>query len=201
MTAAPKKVLTPEEYLAIERQAPYKSEFLNGKMFAMAGASRNHNAIKDNLVMEIGSRLKGGPCRTYSSDMRVKVIDTGLYTYPDITIVCGDAQLEDGQFDTLLNPRVIIEILSDSTESYCRGMKFRHYQRIESLQEYILVSQNEPVIDRFVRQSRWDWLSTTIVDLDKTLELVTVEVKLPLAEIYAGITFPPPPEPQAGSPR
>lgn len=201
MTAAPKKVLTPEEYLAIERQAPYKSEFLNGKMFAMAGASRNHNAIKDNLAMEIGNRLKGGPCRTYSSGMRVKVIDTGRYTYPDITIVCGDAQLEDGQFDTLLNPRVIIEILSDSTECYCRGMKFRHYQRIESLQEYILVSQNEPVIDRFVRQSRWDWLSTTIVDLDKTLELMTVEVKLPLAEIYAGITFPPPPEPQAGSPR
>ena len=144
----------------------------------MAGASRYHNAVKDNLIVEIGSRLKGSPCRTYSSDMRVLVSATGLYTYPDIVIVCGEPEFEDGVFDTLLNPQVIIEVLSDSTANYNSGMKFRHYERIESLKEYILVAQDEPAIERRVRQSRWDWLLTTITGLDAELELVTVPVEV-----------------------
>src|SRR5476649_1115186 len=109
MTALPKPTskskLTPAEYLAIERKAEFKSEFLNGEMFAMAGASRHHCAVKDNLIGELHARLKGGPCRSYSSDMRVKVSATGLYTYPDIVIVCGPPELEDEKFDTLLNPQ------------------------------------------------------------------------------------------------
>src|SRR5262245_52498958 len=107
-------------------------------MFAMAGASRPHNEIKDNLIVEVGSRLKGTACRTYSSDQRVKVSRTGLYTYPDISIVCGKPEFEDAEVDTLLNPQVIIEILSDSTEKYDRGKKARHYQQLASLKEYVL---------------------------------------------------------------
>ncbi len=204
MTAMPKPrpKLTPAEYLAIERKAEFKSEFLNGQMFAMAGASRFHNAVTDNLIIEIGSRLKGTPCRTYSSDMRVLISATGLYTYPDIVIVCGEPKFEDGAFDTLLNPQVIIEVLSDSTANYNSGTKFRHYERIESLKEYILVAQDEPAIERQVRQSQWDWLLTTITSLDAESELVTVPVKVPMADIYAGVTFPdPPPQPPAGQPR
>jgi Uma2 family endonuclease len=201
MTAVPKRKLTPAEYLAIERDADFKSEFLDGEMFAMAGASPFHNAIKENLIGELYPRLKGGPCRSYSSDQRVKVSATGLYTYPDIVIVCGQAEFESGHPDVLLNPRVIIEVLSDSTEGYDRGTKFDHYQRIESLQAYILVAQNRPAVERRVRHSQWDWLLTTTTGLDGELELVTVPAKVSLADIYAGVTFPEPPKPPAGRPR
>src|SRR5437773_2702984 len=113
MSAIPKTRLTPEQYLAIERKAEFKSEFYNGEMFAMAGVSREHSRVKDNLVGELYARLKGGHCRTHSSDMRVKVSRTGLYTYPDIIITCGEEQYEDVEVDTLLNPQVIIEVLSE----------------------------------------------------------------------------------------
>jgi Uma2 family endonuclease len=202
MSAIPKpRKLSVAEYLAIEATAETKSEFYDGEMFAMAGASRFHNAVKDNLIGELYARLRGGPCRTYSSDMRVLVSATGLYTYPDIVIVCGEPQFEDNTFDTLLNPRIIIEVLSESTEKYDRTTKFRHYQQIESLQEYVLVGQDEPAIDRYVHQTRWDWLSRTFSGLDSELELVSVSAKVPLADIYAGVTFPDPPKPPAGRPR
>src|SRR5919199_1130147 len=135
MSAVPKTRLTPEQYLAIERKAEFKSEYYNGEMFAMAGASEPHNRIKDNLIGELHARLKVSACHSYSSDMRVKVSRTGLYTYPDIVIICGKPELEDAHGDTLLNPQVIIEVLSDSTEKYDRGKKFRHYKQIESLRE------------------------------------------------------------------
>ncbi len=126
MSTLTKKKLTEAEYLAIERAAELKSEFYNGEMFAMAGASRQHNEIKENLSLEIGIRLKGGPCRTYSADQRVKIDRTGLYTYPDLLIVCGRAEFDPDHRDILYNPQVIIEILSKSTESYDRGLKFLH---------------------------------------------------------------------------
>jgi Uma2 family endonuclease len=190
MSAAPKVRLTPEEYLAIERKAAFKSEFYNGEMFAMAGASREHNRLKENLVIEIGSRLKGGPCQSFSSDLRVKVSRTGLYTYPDIVIVCGEPQFEDAEVDTLLNPQVIIEVLSDSTEKYDRGKKARHYQQIASLREYVLVAQDEPVIERFVRQPDESWAKTFVEGLDAEFAFATVPVRVPLADVYAGVTFP-----------
>jgi Uma2 family endonuclease len=203
MTAlpTPRPKLTPAEYLAIERAAEFKSEFLNGEMFTMAGASPSHNAIKENLIGELYARLKGGPCRSYSSDQRVKVSATGLYTYPDIVIVCGQAEYEPDQPDVLINPRVIIEVLSDSTESYDYGPKFRHYKRIKSFQEYLLVAQNEPVVDRFALQPNGRWELTTVTGLDGELELIAVSAKLRLADIYAGVTFPEPPKPPAGRPR
>jgi Uma2 family endonuclease len=159
-------------------------------MFAMAGASRNHNRIKENLVGELYARLKGGPCQSFSSDMRVKVSTTGLYTYPDIVIVCGEPRFEDPEVDTLLNPFVVIEVLSDSTESYDRGKKHRHFKQIDSLQEYTLVSQNEPVIDRFVRQTDGSWSHTYVEGLDREFVFATVPVRIPLADIYARVEFP-----------
>jgi Uma2 family endonuclease len=190
MSAVPKPRLTPEQYLAIERKAAFRSEYYNGEMFAMAGVSKEHSRVKDNLIVLIGSRLWGGSCRTHSSDMRVKVSRTGLYTYPDIVITCGEERYEDDVVDTLLNPQVVIEVLSDSTEKYDRGKKFRHYQQIDSFREYVLVSQDEPVVERFVRQADGSWATTFVEGLDREFAFATVPVRVPLADIYAGVTFP-----------
>ncbi|MDB5313396.1 MAG: hypothetical protein JWO38_7598 [Gemmataceae bacterium] len=192
MSAVPKKKLTEAEYLALERKAEFKSEFYNGEMFAMAGASRQHNELKENLSIEIGSRLKGGPCRTYSSDQRVNVDRTGLYTYPDLLIVCGRPEFDPKDTDTLVNPQVIIEILSKSTESYDRGVKFLHYRRLPSVREYVLVSQDRMLVERFVRQSDETWVLTTF-DQSVEFALATVPVRIPLADVYRGVEFDEPP--------
>ena len=199
MSAVPKRKLTEAEYLAIERAAEFKSEFFNGEMFpmqgpggplGMAGASYAHNRIKENLSIAMGLALRGSPCQTLSSDMKVKVKPTGLYTYPDILIVCGQPEFPDPQStDILLNPAVIVEVLSPGTEKYDRGVKFHQYQRLATLKEYVLVSQDEAVCERFVRQSDDSWLLTTYTGLSSTLAFATVEASVPLAEIYTGITF------------
>lgn len=191
MTAVPKKKLTEAEYLARERDAEFKSEFYAGEMFAMAGASRQHNDIKENLSVEIGGRLKGGPCRTYSADMRVKVKRTGLYTYPDFLIVCGPPEFEVVQgTDTLLNPQVVFEILSESTERYDRGTKFQHFQKLPSVREYVLVSQDRVRVERFVRQPDETWVLTTFDDPGGEFALATVPVRVPVADIYRGVELP-----------
>ena len=190
MTAVPKPKLTPAEYLAIERKAAFKSEFYRGELFAMAGASEEHCLIKDNLAGEVRHRLKGGPCRVVTSDLRVKVDATGLYIYPDVVIYCDRPQFEDDVFNTLLNPRAIVEVLSDSTEKYDRGTMFRHYRQIASLQEYVLVAQDEPLVEHHVRQSDGSWLLTEFAGLERVLEFASVPARVPLAEIYRGVTFP-----------
>lgn len=190
MSTAPTPKLTPAQYLALERKAAFKSEYLKGELFAMAGANYEHTRVNDNLVIELGGRLKGGPCFLLSRDMRVKVSPTGLYTYPDVVIICGPPEFEDDHGDTLLNPQVVIEILSDSTERYDRGAKFRHYQQVASLREYVLVAQNEPVCERFVRQPDDNWMLTTVTGLEGELALATVPVRVHLADIYAGVIFP-----------
>jgi Uma2 family endonuclease len=199
MSAVPKRKLTEAEYLAIERAAEFKSEFYNGEMFpmqgpgdppGMAGATFAHNAVKENLSIALANALRGGPCRTLSSDMKVKVSATGLYTYPDILIVCGQPEFPDPQStDVLLNPAVIVEVLSPGTEKYDRGSKFRQYQQLPSLKEYVLVDQDEAVCERFVRQPDNSWLLTTVEGLSGTLAFATVQASIPLAEIYSGITF------------
>ncbi len=196
MSALPKKKLTVVEYLTIERKAQFKSEFFNGEMFAMAGATRKHNFIKENLIIELGGRLKGGPCRTVSSDQRVKVDRTGLFTYPDIVILCGPGEYDPADEETLVNPVAIIEVLSPSTEKYDRGAKFRNYQQIPSLTEYVLVAQDEAVCERFVRLPDGSWALVSFVGLAATLALTSVPVQIALADVYAGVTFPdaPPPE-------
>lgn len=191
MSAIPKKKLTEAEYLAIEREAEFKSEFFDGEMFAMSGGKLAHNRIKENLARHIGNQLEDGPCFVVTSDMKVKVLKSGLYTYPDIVIICGSAEHPDPEStDILLNPAVIIEVLSPSTQDYDRGAKFRNYQKIKSLREYHLVAQDEPVVERFVRQANDDWLLTTTTGLDGELTFGTIPVRVGMAKIYVGVIFP-----------
>ncbi|MFO0796192.1 MAG: Uma2 family endonuclease [Gemmataceae bacterium] len=198
MTAVPKTKLTVAEYLAIEKQADFKSEFYAGEMFAMAGASREHNRVSENLSIEIGSRLKGGPCQSFSRDLRVRVQGTGLYCYPDLVIVCGEPEFAEEDNDTLTNPRVVFEVLSPSTERYDRTTKFLHYQRLPSVLEYVLVAPDRAWCERYVRQPDGAWSLVQFVGLDATLELKSVPVVVPLADVYARVEFPPPePRPAA----
>ena len=200
MSAVPKpRKLTEAEYLRIERAAPTKSEFYAGEMFAMSGARYPHNRAKENLVIELGSRFRGGACQTLSSDMRVKVTASGLYCYPDVVVVCGEPEFEDEEGDTLLNPRVVIEVLSKSTDRYDRTTKFDHYQRVPAVQEYVLVSQDEPLVERYVRQADGAWGRVAFAGLDAELAFASVPAAVPLRDVYAGVTFPPPPADPAGS--
>jgi Uma2 family endonuclease len=183
--------LTEAEYLEIERRAECKSEFLDGEMFAMAGGTPNHSLIAANLIFALMMQLKGGPCRVYTSDLRVKVQESGLYTYPDVSVVCGPEQLEDEHDDVLLNPTVIIEILSDSREAYDRGRKFEFYRRLASLREYLLVSQHKPLVEQFIRQDNGAWLLHEIAGLEGKLKLPSLGFTIEMAEVYTHIRFVP----------
>jgi Uma2 family endonuclease len=189
MSSVPKKRYTPEEYLASECRAEFKSEYFNGEIFAMAGASRQHVRIGRNLIARIDEQLHETPCEVLGSDMRVKISSTGLYTYPDVTITCGELQFEDKSVDTLLNPKVIFEIMSDTTEAYDRGKKFDHYRQIQSLSEYVLVSQTEPLVERYTRQPDDSWLLTVFKGLEAVLELESVACRLSLADVYFKVSF------------
>ena len=183
MPAPPKAYLTPEEYLEIERKAEFKSEFYRGEMYAMAGAREGHNSIVWNATLEIGQHIRSRPCKGYSADMRVKVGDT-LYAYPDIVVVCGEAQFLEGRRDTLLNPTLIIEVLSPSTEAYDRGLKFELYSSVESLREYVLVSSERARVERFIRQASDQWLLTSANKLEDTIHLESIDFDLRLADLY-----------------
>lgn len=189
MSSVPKRRLTPAEYLAIERKAEFKSAYFNGEMFAMADTSRWHVRASINLSTEIVRQLRDSPCEVYNSDMRVKISPTGLYTYPDLSIVCDGPRFEDDVLDTLLNPRVIFEVLSKSTEAYDRGRKFGQYRQIVSLREFVLVSQTEPLIERYLRQADGDWLLSEFKGLEAVLVLESVPCRVPLAEIYRNVDF------------
>jgi Uma2 family endonuclease len=189
MSAIPKTKLTPEEYLEFERNSEEKHEYFDGEIFAMSGAKRNHNKITTNLSGLVWQHLKGKDCESYSNDMRVFVPETGLYTYPDLVVVCGEPQFQDDVFDTLLNPLLLIEVLSDSTESYDRGKKFQHYRGIESLQEYVLVSQDEARIEKYIKTGDRFWLLSEAVDLNAEIEFSSIECKIALAEVYDKINF------------
>ena len=190
MSAAPKLKMTPQEYLVRERLAEFKSEYYRGEVFAMAGASAAHSLITVNITAELRTQLKGGPCLVFNNDMRVKVSPTGLYTYPDATVVCEEPTFEDEIFDTLLNPRVIVEVLSDSTEKYDRGDKFRQYRNLASLQEYVVVSQTEAVVETFVRKPDDSWSLSTFAGMETTLAFGSIPLRIPLREVYAGVKFP-----------
>ncbi|MCI0642593.1 MAG: Uma2 family endonuclease [Gemmataceae bacterium] len=190
MSRAHIRLLSPKEYLEQERHADFRSEYLRGEVFAMAGATFAHSLIKDNVAAEARSQLKDGPCRVVTSDLRVRVEATGLYTYPDIVIVCDEPSFDDNVLDTLLNPRTLVEVLSESTEKYDRGAKFAHYRQIPSLAEYVLVAQDRPLVERYVRQKDNDWLLTEFKELSSTFEFASVPVRIHLAEIYRGVTFP-----------
>jgi len=190
MSAVPGPFLTPQEYLARERQAETKSEYLRGEVFAMSGASREHNLIVGNISRELGEQLRDRQCEVYQSDMRVKVSPTGLYTYPDVTVVCGEPEFEDAEVDTLLNPKVLVEVLSPSTADYDRGGKFTHYRRLPSLHEYVLISQDRLLVEHYLRQRQDEWLLTEESSLQDTLVLPSIDCRLPLSEIYLKVRFP-----------
>jgi Uma2 family endonuclease len=188
MSALPKKLYSPEEYLALERAAEYKSQYYAGEIFAMAGGSPRHNLISANVSGELRALLKGRPCNVYPSDQRLKIPTTGLYTYPDVSVVCGEAQFDDE--DLLLNPILLVEILSDSTEAFDRGKKFEHYRRIPSLREFLLIAQDRCKIDQHIKQEDGRWvLLSEVSDLQNIIKLPSLNCELAVAEIYYQIKF------------
>lgn len=187
--AVAERLYTEEEYLVLERAADHKSEFFNGRIYAMAGASGQHIRITTNTSSELHQLFKGRPCEIFSTELKIKVSETGLYTYPDIVAVCGEQRYTDDRQDTLLNPTVLIEVLSPSTEAYDRGDKFAHYRNIESLQEVLLVSQHRILIDHYTRQGD-EWLLKSYSDVDSIVTLESVGARLPVREIYDRVEFP-----------
>lgn len=183
MSAEPQRRLTVEEYLALERESETRHEYLDGEIFAMSGASREHNLIGTNLVAALHPQLKQHGCEQYANDMRVRIPATGLYTYPDVVAVCGEPRFEDDERETLLNPNLVVEVLSPSTEDYDRGRKFAHYRSVPSLQVYLLVAQDRAHVEVFTRQPDDRWLLWETDDLDASFELPAVAT-LAMAEVY-----------------
>ncbi len=186
--------LTPEEYITLERKAipdaeTVRSEYINGEIINMPGASFAHNLITSNISGELHTRLKDSTCAVFANDMRISVPTAKSYFYPDVGVVCEDPRFEDDVFDSLLNPIVIVEVLSPSTEAYDRGEKFAYYRQLTSLQEYVLVSQNQIRVDHYRRQERL-WIFTDVEKHDEILQLPSIQCELPLQEIYARVTFP-----------
>lgn len=186
MATVPKPRYTVEEYLALERRTEMRHEFYAGEIFAMGGASEAHVLIVANLTRELGTQLRHRPCKVYPTDMRVRIARTGLYTYPDITVVCGEARFDDDHFDTLLNPKLIVEVLSESTERYDRGKKFEHYRKIESLTDYVLISQDAAHIEHYERHED-GWLLTEADDLASSIAIPSIGCELRLAEVYHNV--------------
>jgi Uma2 family endonuclease len=184
---------TPEQYLALERRAEFKSEFDNGMIEAMSGASREHNLISGNAYRKIGNQLENRPCEVYTNDMRVWIGPARQYRYPDVVAVCGEPEFQDGEFDTLLNPTLIVEVLSPSTESKDRSHKFAGYRRLKSHREYVLISQSEVLVEKFLQDGE-KWIYTALDSLEDTLHLVSIDCAVPLREIYAKVEFPEPGE-------
>lgn len=184
MASKPIQHLTPEEYLAMEREASYKSEYIDGEVVAMVGASEPHNLIVTNIIAELSVQLRGRPCKVYASDMRVDVRESGLYAYPDVVALCGEPILTDDEQDNLRNPAVIIEVLSKSTEAYDRGKKFMKYRRIESLFEYVLIAQDKYHVEHYVRQQNGRWLLSESTALGDEIYLSSIDCHLKLSAIY-----------------
>ena len=183
--------ISPAEYLRLERQAEYKSEYLNGEIFAMSGASRKHNLLTVNISASLNQQLRGKACEVYASEMRVKVRATGLYTYPDVVVVFGEPQLEDEYLDTLLNPTVLVEVLSKSTERYDRIAKTSYYRTLDSLKEHLLVSQDEIRVEHYVKQADGTWLLIEHRSLDSDVELQSIGCSLGLRDIYDKVQIDP----------
>ena len=192
--AQPKQLVTPEEYLRREHDALDRHEFYRGEISAMTGGSEVHSLIVANVIAELHNRLKGTNCRVYDSNFRVRVPSTSLYTYPDTTVICGPTEFDplDLGRGTALNPTLLVEVLSPSTVAYDRGTKFENYQQIESLREYLLVSQAVPRVESFLRQPDGTWLYTATSGPEASVRLASLNVAVPPAEVYAGVTFPPP---------
>ena len=188
MAAQPRPRLTPEQYLEIERASPVRHEYYNGEMYAMAGGSLRQSQIIINIGAELRSALRGR-CKVMGQDLRTSVAHEGLYTYPDLVVVCGEPKFADTKPDTVTNPVLVVEVLSPSTEAYDRGFKFAQYRTIETLQEYLMVSQSEPRVEAYRRVANGEWLLTDFAGLDASAVFSSVQVTVPLREIYLDVTF------------
>ncbi|MEP6962368.1 MAG: Uma2 family endonuclease [Acidobacteriota bacterium] len=197
MASHPLPRLTEDQYLALERAAEFRSEFYDGRMHARSGGSYRHAMIILNLGTRLNLAFERRQCNVTASDVRVRVSPGRMYVYPDVAVVCGEPRFVDGKKDTLLNPAVIVEVLSPSTEADDRGLKFVHYRTLESLQEYALVSQMEPRVELYRRQPSREWLLSESVGLDSEARFETggETIRIPLADIYGKVTFDTPPEP------
>jgi Uma2 family endonuclease len=189
MTTRPEVRLTPEEYLRIERAAEWKSEYVDGDMLAMTGASPRHVLIATNLAGEFGNELRAGPCTTYAADLRVATDRRRHYTYPDVVVACDPLQFVDDQQDTIANPTLIAEVLSESTEKYDRGAKSERYRAVPSLAEYLLISQDRVHIELYTRQPNGGWILREWNDPDAEIEFSSLPCRLKIAEVYAKVTF------------
>ena len=182
--------LSEEEYLALEERADFKSEYFDGEIFAVAGGPPEHALISANVLRELGNQLEETPCRVYPGDQRVKIPDTGLYTYPDVTVVCEEPVFEESDRRTLLNPLLIVEVLSETTEAYDRGDKFAHYRRLSSLKEYVLVASDRRRIERFTRQEgASEWVLAECSDPDGSLALSSIGCVLSVPRVYLKVEF------------
>ena len=189
MASLPRTLLLAEEYLAYERNAPARHEYIAGQIVAMTGASRKHNLITVNLSREISLQLKGRTCESYAGEMRVLMPSSGDYVYPDCVIVCGEPVFEDSYLDTLTNPTIVIEVLSPSTELYDRGRKFHDYRSIASLAEYLLIAQQRPHIEHYAKAPDGRWIYTDYDSLEDVVKLASVNCLLRLSEVYDKVVF------------
>jgi len=189
MSASTLPRLNPEEYLAIERAAPFKSEYHDGAMFAMSGGTRIHSLIVVNMSAEFRQRLRGGPYSTTTQDLRLRVSPNGLYTYPDIMVICGKAELTDDHRDTAVNPILLVEVLSPSTENHDRVFKFAQYRGIASLQEYVMVSQSTPHVETYRREGSGGWLFSEFSGLEVDCKFPSIHCQVPMREIYENVDF------------
>lgn len=189
MSSQPIHYFSVEEYLRLEREASYRSEYFDGETFAMAGASRRHNLISINAGGSLNTQLAERECEVYVSDMRVRVEATNLLTYPDVVVVCGEPRFHDEEADTLLNPTLIIEVLSKSTSCFDRGEKFEHYRAIESFIEYLLIAQDKIYVEHYIRQPDMSWLMRIYRNQTDLIHLPSINCDLMLSAIYNKVKF------------
>jgi Uma2 family endonuclease len=189
MSTHPRTLLTPQEYLEIERKAAFRSEYHAGEMFAMAAAREAHNLINGNTYRELANQLRSTPCRAYSNEMRVQIPAADLYVYPDIVVVCEQPQFADQEFDTLLNPLVLAEVLSPSTEAYDRGKKFEYYGTLRSLREYLLLATDHMHADLFTREPGGKWVLSSASRAEDSIEFSSIPCRLVLKDLYEKVEF------------
>ena len=189
MTAQPQQLFTVDEYLERERVSDLRHEYHDGKIVAQAGGSESHSLIIVNVGASLHTQLRKTSCAVHSSDLRVRIESANAYVYPDVTVVCGDAHFIDERRDTLLNPTVIIEVISPSTQKYDRGYKAQKYRTIPSLQEYLIIEQQSPYVEHYLRKSEFQWLLNVANQLDHVIELVSLNCTLLLSDIYERVTF------------
>lgn len=189
MSTQKARKLTEKEYLQIERKAEFKSEYYNGEVFALAGASLEHNRISKNITKSLSNQLNNKPCESFQSDLKVKEQTSGLFTYPDIVVICGEPVFYDQEKDTVTNPTVLMEVLSPSTEGYDRGFKFELYRKIKSLKDYLLISQEKTSIEYYTRLSDGSWNLKEYTDKSQSIDIKSIECSLDLNEVYYNVKF------------